>query len=164
MPVTSYPNTFAVHQAAQALGVGVHSIRRWCEYHSDHLSAGARPPTGQARRLTGRDIEVLRTVRDLRAQGMTTQAINERLVNMAFADVDTTAITPASQEGPETGLQVLQHLDSVLRPIAARLDAQDKAIEEMKSRQRSVFTAFGAGVLVASVFFLLIVLLIRLGG
>src|SRR5262245_35688689 len=79
--------TFAPHEAATMIGVTVHSIRRWCGWHSAYLSPGASPGTNAPRRLTARDIEVLQAVRDLRAQGLATLAINERLQGMAFADI-----------------------------------------------------------------------------
>jgi len=39
----------------------------------------ANPPAGQARRFTGRDLEVLKHVKSLRAQGLTVARINNFL-------------------------------------------------------------------------------------
>src|SRR5690349_16356919 len=75
------------HEAAVAVGVGVQSIRRWCEWHAIHLSAGASPGPGVPRRLVARDVEVLKMVKDLRYQGLQTEAINDRLKTMAFPEI-----------------------------------------------------------------------------
>ena len=109
------------------IGVSVHSIRRWCNEHSAALSAAASPQPGAPRQLDNRDIEVLRMVRDLRAQGLTTPAINDRLAETTFATVESVDIAPAAQEGPqpspEAALMVLNALERITGPLAARVDA-----------------------------------------
>ena len=89
MPSNTPSHTLAISEAAEAIDVSIHSLRRWCEWHSTHLSPGANPPAGQARRLTGVDIEVLRHVKALRSEGLQTVAINEQLAGLTFAEIDT---------------------------------------------------------------------------
>lgn len=121
MAATHKPN-----EAAQLIGVSVHSIRRWCNEHSAALSAAASPQPGAPRQLDDRDLEVLRMVRDLRAQGMTTLAINDRLAETTFATVDSVELAPAAQklpDSPETALMILDALERITSPLAARVDA-----------------------------------------
>jgi len=42
---------------AELLGIKPLTLRRWCEYHAEHLSPGTNPPSGQARRFTDKDIK-----------------------------------------------------------------------------------------------------------
>jgi transposase-like protein len=42
-------NTATPAQVAAELGVDTQTIRRWCEWHSEHLSAGATPSPGGRR-------------------------------------------------------------------------------------------------------------------
>lgn len=121
---------FTPAEAAALVGVPVHSIRRWCEYHKPHLSETANPEPHQARRLTRRDIEVLRTVKDLRDQGLTVPVINERLRDMVFGDIDSTdsspntsLTAPASPGTAITPLMVVDAMQSALAPVEARLQA-----------------------------------------
>jgi hypothetical protein len=74
--------------------VNVHTLRRWCALHAVHLSPGANPNLGKdndapdtARWLTDRDVEVLRMVAQLRAEGASTDAINDKLATVVFAVV-----------------------------------------------------------------------------
>ena len=100
------------------MGVGVQSIRRWCEWHSLHLSPGASPGPSVPRRLTKRDVEVLKEVKALRYQGLQTEAINDRLDTMVFPEVDNAADTvdsaalqPASPDAPTAPPATLLVLD-----------------------------------------------------
>jgi len=69
-------------ETAEIIDITPVSLRRWCDYHAAHLSPGANPPAGQARRFTGRDIEVLKTVKQLREQVFTVARINEQLATL----------------------------------------------------------------------------------
>ena len=89
------------HNTADMLGITPVTLRRWCDYHKEYLSAGVNPPAGQARRFTGKDIEVLKHVKQLRAQGLTVARINEQLATLTFAEIETEANTGAdSIESP----------------------------------------------------------------
>lgn len=123
-------------EAAEAVGVGVQSIRRWCEWHAMHLSAGASPGSGVPRRLVARDVEVLKVVKELRYQGLQTEAINERLKTMAFPDIadsieSDNAVTVA--DSADT-LPVVQETSSAVQlPIVA--------LNDLRSEFNAKFTA-----------------------
>lgn len=89
MPSNTPSHTLAISEAAETVGVTIHSLRRWCEWHKAHLSPGANPDAGQPRRVTCVDVEVLRHVKALRSEGLQTVAINEQLAGLTFAEIDT---------------------------------------------------------------------------
>lgn len=91
--------TLSPTEVARLLQVNAHTVRRWCAAHADHLSPAANPARGGARTLTGRDLEVLRTVAQLRAQGLTGSQVNAQLAGLTFPDVEDVD-APASQDGP----------------------------------------------------------------
>jgi DNA-binding transcriptional MerR regulator len=147
-----------VGEAAQAVGVEPHTLRRWCGYHAAHLSEGANPAgNGVARRLTWRDVEILRSVRTLRAQGLTVEQVNERLPDVVVGEVvsaqESQPLTPAP-------LQPSAEVDSALQ---VRVQLLYDQVQEIKQRQLSVVTAFAAGAILSAIFFLIIVLLVRMG-
>ena len=144
--------TLTPAKAAELVGVEVYTIRRWCDWHAAHLSPGASPGAGALRRLTMRDIEVLRHVRDLRAQGLTTSTINEQLAGVTFpeiepgdqADNEQTALDalPASQEGlgsPQLPIPVLNDHET-------RLDRLERSLVEVQGEARPRWWWFVAGV------------------
>src|SRR5262245_40062110 len=93
---------FTVGDVSARLDVPTHQLRRWCKYHAAHLSLEANPAeSGIERRLTERDIAVLSSVRDMRAQGLTSVLINVRLQSVKVGEVEPAHITEASQVAPE---------------------------------------------------------------
>jgi DNA-binding transcriptional MerR regulator len=162
----------APHDTAASLGIQPATLRRWCAYHAAHLSSGANPPAGQARRFDGRDLEVLRTVRALRAQGLTVTAINDQLANMTFAVIDT------EQEEPDTGKDVPQ-LPATTAPNAAdstpgmivpqdylaAIERRFEALEQAKVNDRRLVRdgvfMFMAGVCVALVLVLIVLVALQ---
>lgn len=123
---------------ADRLQVEPHTIRRWVKYHKIHLSQYAKPTQpGRARRFTEKDVQVLGSVRSLRAQGLTVEQVNERLSDMTFGEVELpepTDLQPiqAAQEGPGAEIALLTAVDSLksiqthletLAPLAARVEA-----------------------------------------
>lgn len=148
--------TITASEAARRIGVEVYTLRRWCDWHKEHLSKGANPGDGQIRRLTLRDVEVLRHVRTLRGNGLQTTQINEQLAGMTFAIVETTAqdAPPGSQDSHSTALAQNVGIDSTLalQAFVGRLDAIERA-------QRDRFTWFLYGFLACGVLFGLMLLL-----
>ena len=107
----------------EQLGITPITLRRWCAYHRVYLSPGANPGEGVTRRFTGRDLEVLRHVRSLRDQGLTTEQINEQLAGLTFPEIeepDALTVPPASQEGPGAA-QLPALVSNDLTPILERL-------------------------------------------
>jgi len=167
-PVQQPIQTFSPHETALLVGVAVHNIRRWGEYHAAYLSASANPPSGQLKRFTGRDVEVLKHVKALRDQGLTVPVINEQLKGLTFAEVDSnidSAVTvdeiidhPAAQVGPvavQPPMLVGYDLETLTEALE-RSRAKDSAIV------RSGLTMFALGFCAACVMFLILVYLAAL--
>jgi DNA-binding transcriptional MerR regulator len=140
--------TISPHQAAQQIGVSVHTVRRWCKDHAPYLSPGASPDRGAMRRLTVRDVEVLQEVSRLRTvEGLTTVQINERLAGLVFNEQ--TAIEPAqaAQGAPGTQESALMVLRDVVTPLAARVEALEAQRQRLDVAYLVVM-AFVAGLIV----------------
>jgi len=123
------------------------TLRRWCAAHAEFLSSGANPPErGEARRFTGRDIEVLKHIKFLRAQGKTEAKINEQLRTLTFPEIepgdqaDVLDAPPASPEGPGAAQLPVRALDD-LSPLLGRLERL-----EQETRPRWWWFVAGVGV------------------
>lgn len=145
--------------------VNAHTLRRWCAAHAEYLSADANPGKNVQRRLTARDVEVLRAVADLRAQGENVETINAQLASMTFAvvvddddgddvKVDTPDVNDASfdvqpaerpQEAPLALLAAHNALQSRMDALERRLDNQ---AAEARAAQQDRMTLFSWGVVV----------------
>jgi DNA-binding transcriptional MerR regulator len=141
------------HATATMLEITPVTLRRWCEYHAAYLSAGANPPSGKARRFTGRDLEVFKHVRSLRAQGLTVADINEQLSNITFAVVDNSEQSAGDSEelaptAAQAGLQ--QTPGPIMAPeyfmsIERRFEALEAARQEDRDKRIDTVTAIGLG-------------------
>lgn len=125
------------------------TLRRWCAAHAEFLSSGANPPErGEARRFTGRDIEVLKHVKSLRAQGKTEAKINEQLRTLTFPEIepgdqaDALTVPPASPEGP--GAPQLPAV--VLNDLQIKLDRLERSVVQIEGAARPRWWWFVAGV------------------
>lgn len=129
----------------EQLGITPITLRRWCAYHREYLSPGANPGEGVTRRFTGRDLEVLRHVRSLRDQGLTTQQINEQLQGVTFPEIlgpDALTVPPASQEGPGAA-----HLTvPVQNDLGLRFDRLERSVSEIQGATRPNWWWFVAGI------------------
>jgi hypothetical protein len=150
--------------AAKEIGVSVHTIRRWCEWHAAHLSPQANPPPGAPRQVTWRDIEVFKTVKELRARGLQTPAINEELATLTFAVIEPyqdepgteiVETTPPKPEENQTALLVLKTINTVLERVEAI-----EANQQQANRQKwDSVTLIAIGFIAATLLFLVILLL-----
>lgn len=123
------------------------TLRRWCEYHAEHLLSGTNPPSGQARRFTDKDIELLKHLKHLRSQGFNTGTINAQLAGLTFAEV----ITDERSEGdsapdseaivPTTAQEGLQQAPGVL----VALQAIEQRIDAIERRRLDTITSSGIG-------------------
>ena len=156
------------HNTADTLGITPFTLRRWCDYHAAYLSPSANPPAGQARRFTGRDLEVLKHVKSLRAQGLTVARINEQLAPLTFAEIDNSEQDTDIVEAPQDAQNAQDRTDAALAVRVAlddlekRFDAKLEAIQRV--REPSFFVGFGAGFIAALLFVIVIVLLAVLYG
>ena len=139
------------------------TLRRWCEYHAEHLSAGANPPTGKARRFTGRDLEVFKHVRSLRAQGLTVSDINEQLQSLTFAVVDTDEQPSADSEelAPMASQEAPQSTQAIIMVVES-LRSEVKAIQE--ARRFDAVGLVGLGIVIGLVFATMFIALASLYG
>ena len=135
------------HSTANMLEITPVTLRRWCAAHAEFLSSGANPPErGEARRFTGRDIEVLKHIKFLRAQGKTEAKINEQLRTLTFPEIepgdqaDVLDAPPASPEGPGAAQLPVRALDD-LSPLLGRLERL-----EQETRPRWWWFVAGVGV------------------
>jgi DNA-binding transcriptional MerR regulator len=150
--------------AAQRLGVEVYTVRRWCDWHAAHLSASASPGAGALRRLTQSDIEVLSMVRDLRAQGLHTETINEQLEGVTFAVVDTDEQSAADSEelapmASQEGLQQAPPVLVALQAMQTQIDAIQQARQEDRRPRFDIVTAIGLGFVGGLIFMLAVIVL-----
>ena len=155
------------HATAAMLDITPVTLRRWCEYHSAHLSAGANPPTGKARRFTGRDLEVFKHVRSLRAQGLTVSDINEQLQSLTFAVVDTDEQSAGDSEETRSIDLVSasqESLQQAPQAFVVALDSLQRQIDGLQASRRDNVQWFALGFLVAGFLFLGMVLLSWLHG
>lgn len=150
-------------EAAEAVAVGVQSIRRWCEWHAGHLSVGASPGPGIPRRLTQRDVEVLKVVKELRYQGLQTDAINDRLKSMAFPEIadsadsdsavtvaDSVEATPGAQ-ARQGGAIVPKVEPEFITSIERRFAALERSAQEQRATWWHVAVGIGIGLGMAAV-------------
>lgn len=167
--------------------VNVHSLRRWCALHADYLSNGANPNIDKEdgtpdapRWLTDRDVEVLRTIAELRAVGVSTSDINAKLATLSFAvvadegdKVDKPAddevvnlITAQSQavQTPQEALDAPAMLPAVLQGIDSRFQALERRIEaqaqEARAAQSERTNILLTGIVIGAVVVLIIVALV----
>lgn len=154
-------------ETAEIIDITPVSLRRWCDYHAAHLSPGANPPAGQARRFTGRDIEVLKMVKQLREQGFTVARINEQLATLTFAEIDTSeqdtepvALQPASPDAQHSTPAVIVALDDLQELIRA-IQQGNQATQQT---QRDFVVGLALGALGMGLLIILLLLLAVLYG
>jgi len=157
MTDTNPLHTFAPHDLAGMFDVSVMTIRRWAEYHADHLSTGANPAPGQVRRFSWSDVETMRNIKAWRDNGLSVEAINVKLTE-ATAQSNTAVTIPVSLT-PDTNALDAQHstpaLTVALFDLERRIDAKLEAIQ--RSREPSYFVGIGIGFIAALLFVLVVV-------
>ena len=156
MPVT---DTFNPSRAAKQIGTPASTLRHWSKVYAEFLSPGANPGRNEERAFTVADIELLRAVVQLRANGLQPVEIVERLrqdpsaalpnhVATPTSRLDTPTggnIQPASQNTPEAFLAVATgRLDDVARRTEA-IDDRLKRVESTRWWIVAVIVAFAAG-------------------
>ena len=166
---TSRLHTFTPSEAAVQVGVGAHSIRRWCEWHAAHLSASANPGAGGQRRLTLLDIEALKEVSNLRLQGLQTEQINERLAQLTFAEIE-----PSEQPEPDStelavqaspdALQASPAILMALEAMQRQIDGIQQAASESKRNHPNVIYFVCIGITIGLAFAALVIGLAGLYG
>lgn len=155
-------------EAAKELTVGAQTIRRWCEWHAAYLSKGANPPAGAPRYLLWQDIEVFKTVKTMREEGLPTHTINERLESMVFPIIDTPlptqehALTTQPQADAPADNQMAITVMSTLSTVLQRMDAMEQRYQDSDKQKRDARIIFFFGLL-AGIFLMFGFILVALG-
>jgi len=137
------------HSTANMLEITPVTLRRWCAAHAVYLSPLANPPErGEARRFTGRDIEVLKHIKSLRAHGLTEKKINEQLRTLTFAEIET-----ATDVAPESNLAVQESLSHAPAPLVMveatqAMQALQAQIQAIQQAQRAGWWWLVAGIVI----------------
>lgn len=139
------------HNTADTLGITPFTLRRWCDYHAAYLSPSANPPAGQARRFTGRDLEVLKHVKSLRAQGLTVARINEQLAPLTFAEIDNSEQATDLVEAPQDAQTAQDRTDSALAVRVALVDLERLIDAKLEAIQQAKEPSFTMGLLLGVV-------------
>ena len=124
-----------------------------------------KPTNGQARRFTDRDVDILKHIKTLRDQGGTVAIINEQLGELTFPEIDEPAdVAPEAVPALNLGQGGAQLPAVVYLDLVRRLEAVEGLEQRLRKNHISLLTAFGVGVLVAGVFFGLLLGLVFLAG
>ena len=157
MSTAPQQETINPSRAAKQVGTPPSTLRLWAKQYAEFLSAGANPPLGEERRFTVGDVETLKAVAQLRANGMQPADIILRLRNNPAAGL---------QDGPGEGATSLQvHAptepghDAIQRflqgaEVRDQLTAIDRRLERVEQRNSTlllVLVAFAAGAVVVAV-------------
>lgn len=131
------PTTYSPTAAAGLLGISVSSLRTWCAQFAVALSDGASPGPGVERKLNDTDIAILLRVKELRAQGMPTEAIVTALHGedtaslQPYIDATATATTTLAESPTAPLQQPPAQLD-----IIAAFSAIQTQIQTLQTTQR----------------------------
>ena len=114
-------------QVSESLTVPPSTIRRWSVKFASHLSTGHLSP-GQKRSYTLADVDTLRRIRDLHADGVALDRIDAMLDIVEFPPNESTALAnlPDISREIESVHAVVAELRQILRDQSDRI----KALEE----------------------------------
>lgn len=160
---------------ADQLGVTIITLRRWCSTFGDHLSPLANPESGQPRRFTYRDREVLKHIRSLREQGRSLAEIGDQLGDISFPEIDDPvdnqpvaqvlpATLPEDQITTFSGSQTALATQQVESIVMAEIASLRLEIRDIKQSSRSYVSGLAAGFILALGFMIVILLLASLYG
>ena len=157
MTDTNPLHTFAPHDLAGMFDVSVMTIRRWAEYHADHLSAGANPAPGQVRRFSWSDVETMRTIKAWRDSGLSVEAINVKLTE-ANAQSNTAVTMPVSVESLPTAQEAPQASTALVMALHDTIDTLQRRVGALEQRREPSFVVgLGLGAIGMGILFLLLI-------
>ncbi len=148
--------TFTPARAAKQVGIPGSTLRHWSKVYAEFLSDVSNPEPGTQRAFTGNDIETLRAIAQLRANGIGQDEIIARLRE------NPTTAQQKPLESPTTGLDAPSRanmypmpLESLLNASVTKVDAigdkltdVDRRLERLEGRNHTlllVLVAFAAG-------------------
>ena len=145
---------FPPNVVAGMLEISVQSVRRWAEYHREHLSEGANPTPGKPRGFTWSDVETLRKIKAMRDTGMAASAINIAL--SASIESPTTplpsVVSPIEPQTNTGELQSTQAIVVALQAMRTDIAALQEARQEDRDKRIDTVTAIGLGFGIGLVF------------
>ena len=151
--------------AAKACNTSVNTIRNWCRDYAAFLSPGARG-NGANRILTGKDLNTLKYIAQLRAENLQQASIAQRLQETSIGDVETLVtlqdppISPSLLEerkelapvAAQEGLQQAQGLVVALEAMQRQIDAIQQAVQHADRRRFDTVTVLGIGICIGLLF------------
>lgn len=160
------PETFSPSRAARQTGVPMSTLRVWAKQYAEFFSPDANPRPGTERRFTVADLEVLKAISQLRANGLDATEIAERLRQgnvtpaesivapvLARNDVERPTEAPTALALAST---LADTVDRRLGTVDTRLQTVDTRLQQLESQRRLVMVALlgvgvGAGIVAAAV-------------
>jgi DNA-binding transcriptional MerR regulator len=131
---------YRIGEASAHLGLhdkNSNTLRSWVEEFKDHLSSAANPEPGRPRFFTEDDLQVLRTVRDLRNHHLPYSEIKTRLAQGAHAVEQPAPEKPEEAERRvprETALIPGDQFQALLAPMAKAAEEWRGLAEQYRSR------------------------------
>jgi DNA-binding transcriptional MerR regulator len=111
---------FTPAQVAQTLNCPPSTLRRWAKHFASYLS----PQSGKKRVYTIADIDTLRRIQELSAQGLSYTQIAQTLSVVSAPPADTALVSVADfAKSLQTARDQIAHLQNQLDTQTARLDA-----------------------------------------
>lgn len=133
---------------AKECNVSVNTIRKWCQDYEEFLSPGARV-TGEQRILTEDDLEVFKYISQLRKEKLPKPQIILRIRETPLGTVEPAqaSIQPSNpiQESPqatETGLMIVDALQSIIAPLAAHNEALESRLQTLERQRQKIDVAY----------------------
>ena len=114
---------FTPAQVAQTLSVPPSTLRRWAK----HFAAFLSPQSGKKRTYTVADIDTLKRIQDLSAQGLSYAQISQTLTVVSQPPADTALISLADFA------QALESAHAQLAAVQAQLTQQAQALDAIKA-------------------------------
>ena len=120
---------FTPAQVAQTLNTPPSTLRRWAK----HFAAFLSPQNGKKRTYTVADIDTLKRIKDLSAQGLSYAQIAQTLTVVSQPPADTALITLADFA------QALESAGAQLAAMQAQLNQQAQELDAIKAWLRLPF-------------------------
>ena len=114
---------FTPAQVAQTLSVPPSTLRRWAKHFASYLS----PQSGKKRTYTVADIDTLRRIQELSAQGLSYEHIAQTLSIVSAPPADTALVSVADFA------QALESAHAQLASLQAQLTQQAQELDAIKA-------------------------------
>ncbi|MCI0648003.1 MAG: helix-turn-helix domain-containing protein [Chloroflexi bacterium] len=122
---------YGIGEAAKIVGVSPTTVRVWTADFGDFFSEFATPQKGQTRAYTDRDIAILATIKELRSQQKSNEAITSALVQGELVDVShiESSLAQTVGDGKST---LITRLTAAIAKFEGELAATKEALERTR--------------------------------